>query len=111
MSERKKNPAKNFDGAAERFEKLERLFEEITGRLEEIEAQLLGATPLDEGSAVDLTAWEKKWDEKYFRLSSKQRDLEALENRVRRALEFMESARKDFPAPGIQEARNWKPAC
>ncbi|HEX9445075.1 MAG TPA: hypothetical protein VGA73_13200 [Candidatus Binatia bacterium] len=110
MSERKKNPARSFDGAPERIEKLEGLLEDLSRRLGALESQLAGAVGLEQGSAVDLDAWEKKWEEKYALLSARQKELESPESRVQRAPELLEDPRKDFPAAGMPPARSWKQA-
>lgn len=100
MSERKKTP--------ERLENLETLCEDAGRRLAALESELAGAVPLEESAVVDLDAWEKKWEERYALLSLKQKELEALEARVGRALELLESRRQDFAA-AVMPARNWRP--
>ncbi len=108
MSERKKNPARSFDGAPERIEKLEGLLEDLSRRLGALESQLAGAVGLEQGSAVDLDAWEKKWEEKYALLSARQKELESPESRVQRAPELLEDPRKgwkDWPAGARRRIR------
>jgi hypothetical protein len=114
MSDRKKNPARISNG--DRIQRVETLLEEIASRLGKIETQFGGQTDLareietagqnhsasmialEEGSVVDLDAWERKMEDKYAVLCAKEKELKELEQNIYEDLEKLraEIKQRDF---------------